>query len=192
MKRLGRSFYNTDALTLAPQLLNKIFVAGDVAGRIVEVEAYMGADDAASHAFRGQTPRNSVMFGPPGFLYVYFTYGMHYCCNVVTSEEGVASAVLIRALEPVRGLDIMRMRRLRAKSDRDLTNGPAKLCEALGIDRGNDGANLMTNDQRIAIFSDEISPPERPATGPRIGIKQAQDYPWRYWVEENLYVSRSR
>jgi DNA-3-methyladenine glycosylase len=187
---LSRKFYDTDALTLAPQLLNKVLVVGECAGRIVEVEAYMGADDPASHAFRGKTQRNAVMFGPPGFLYVYFTYGMHFCCNVVCGEEGIASAVLIRALEPLRGTEVMWTRRLRAKSDRDLTNGPAKLCEALGIKRDLDGADLVEKDRDVEILFDGMKPPADPAIGPRIGIKEGKDLPWRYWVKENSNISR--
>jgi DNA-3-methyladenine glycosylase len=190
MKRMQRAFFGTDAVTLAPLLLNKVLVNGDCAGRIVEVEAYTGADDPASHAFRGQTKRNTVMFGPPGHLYVYFTYGMHYCCNVVCNDQGTASAVLIRALEPLAGQDLMRNRRVRAKTERDLTNGPAKICEAFGIDRDLDGADLVKKTSGIGVFSDGMEPPVDPAIGPRIGIREGKDLPWRYWVKESSNISR--
>jgi DNA-3-methyladenine glycosylase len=188
--RLPRSFFDDDALTLAPQLLNKILVVGECVGRIVEIEAYTGADDPASHAFRGQTKRNRVMFGPPGHLYVYFTYGMHYCCNVVCADEGTASAVLIRAVEPLAGLGTMRTRRPRAKSDRDLTNGPAKICQAFAIDRDLDGADLVEKTSDVGVFSDGVEPPVDPAIGPRIGIREGKDLPWRYWVKESSNISR--
>src|ERR1044072_6298734 len=111
MNALERSFYKTDAITLAKKLLKKVLVCRGVNGRIVEVEAYMGSEDEASHAYRGPTKRNEVMFGPPGFFYVYFTYGMHFCCNVVAGRDGVAQAVLIRALAPLDGVEVMRVRR---------------------------------------------------------------------------------
>ncbi|MBX3283860.1 MAG: DNA-3-methyladenine glycosylase [Actinobacteria bacterium] len=181
-RRLGRAFYRRSPLEVAPDLLNKLLVAGDRAGRIVEVEAYCGADDPASHAFRGPTARNATMFGPPGHLYVYFTYGMHWCANAVTSAPGTAGAVLIRAFEPVRGQDAMAADRPTARRPIDVANGPAKLCQALGIDGSVDGADLVTADRLLAIVDDGTAPPVEPAVGPRVGISVATDRPWRYWV----------
>ncbi len=133
---------------VAPWLLNKLLVHGERVGRIVEVEAYHGVNDAASHAFRGLTARTAVMFGPPGFLYVYFTYGMHWCANVVCGPDGEAAAVLIRALEPVAGLEAMRLARPSARSVRDLCSGPAKLCQALGITGADNGTDLLDRSSR--------------------------------------------
>jgi DNA-3-methyladenine glycosylase len=149
---------------------------------------YLGADDAASHAFRGQTARNAVMFGPPGYLYVYFTYGMHWCANVVTATEGVAQAVLLRALAPLDGVAAMRAARPRIKLDRDLANGPAKLCYALGIDGSHNGTDLRVGEVRV--LDDGTPPPTEPAVGVRVGISQAADLPLRFWVPGDLHVSR--
>jgi DNA-3-methyladenine glycosylase len=156
-------------IEVAAQLLNLVLTSGETAGRIVEVEAYDGANDQASHAFRGQTARNTTMFGPPGLLYVYFTYGMHYCANVVCREEGVAGAVLIRALEPLVGLEMMRARRGREEPVNRICAGPAKLCQALGITRADDGTNLL-DDSRIRLLDDGTSPPKIAETRRRIGL----------------------
>ena len=177
--RVEREFYARDSPVVAPELLNKILVAGDCAGRIVEVEAYR-SDDPASHTFRGRTPRNETMWGPGGLLYVYFTYGMHFCANVTTSVEGDGQAVLLRAIVPVRGIDVMRSRRP-GRSDRILTDGPAKLCQALAIDRRQDGTDL-TADPEITIVDDGTPPPAVPLVTPRIGISVAVDVPWRWLV----------
>lgn len=187
---LDRAFYDTDPSSLAPQLLNKVFVRRGCAGRIVEVEAYDGSADPASHAFRGRTARNAVMFGPPGHLYVYFIYGMHYCCNVVCREEGVAGAVLIRALAPLDGIDEMRGRRDGSRrGDRALTSGPARLCQALAIDRDLNGADLVSGKEDVWIADDGVPPPSSPAIGSRIGIGAGLDYLWRFWVPGDLNVS---
>ena len=130
---LPRSFYERDSREVAPDLLNKILVGRGASGRIVEVEAYIGSIDPGSHAYRGKTQRNAVMFGPAGHLYVYFTYGMHWCSNAVCGPVGEAQAVLLRALAPIDGIEVMYERRLKAKKDTDLCSGPAKLCQALGI-----------------------------------------------------------
>ncbi len=189
-RRLRRSFYARDPLVVAPDLLNKVLVHGDRAGRIVEVEAYRGTDDPASHAFRGPTPRTEVMFGPPGFLYVYFTYGMHWCANAVTSSDGEAGAVLIRALAPIRGIEEMQAARPAARRLVDVANGPAKACQAMGIDGTHDGADLVGNDRKVTIVDDGMVPPDAPVTGPRIGISVAIEHPWRFRVAGDPHVSR--
>src|SRR5437879_11364025 len=141
MRTLPRSFYRRDPRVVAPELLNKVLRKGALVARIVEVEAYCGVEDPGSHAFRGPTRRNATMFGPPGGLYVYFTYGMHWCANAVCGDVDEGVAVLLRAAEPLRALDVMRRRRGPAAiRDRDLCSGPAKLCQALGLDRAYDGA----------------------------------------------------
>jgi DNA-3-methyladenine glycosylase len=179
-----------DPLEVAPQLLNTLLVHGDRIARIVEVEAYRGIEDPASHAYRGPTKRNAVMFGPPGRLYVYFTYGMHWCANVVCGPEGVAGAVLLRAAAPVAGLDAMWSARRAARTERDLCSGPAKLCQAMGLNRDQDGADLLIADRGVSLVTDGMSPPVRPGVGVRIGIRQAAEHPWRWWVPDDPNVSR--
>jgi DNA-3-methyladenine glycosylase len=192
LTRLPRRFFTADSRALAPLLLNKVLVHGDRAGRIVEVEAYAGAADPASHAFRGRTARNATMFGPPGHLYVYFTYGMHFCANVVCGPEGEASAVLLRGLTPLTGLDAMRdARGPAARTDRDLCNGPGKLCQALGIDRSFDGADLVTGDRGVQVIDDGTATPEVAGVSGRIGISVAGEVPWRFYVPGALGISRA-
>ena len=188
--RLSRAFYARSPLEVAPALLNKVLVAGDRGGRIVEVEAYLGEQDPASHAFRGPTPRTAVMFGPAGHLYVYFSYGMHWCANVVADAEGVAGAVLIRALEPVRAVEAMEAARPRARRPVDVANGPAKATEALGIDGSFDGLDLTVAEMGVTIVDDGFAPPVAPAVGPRVGITQALDKAWRFSVPGSKYRSR--
>lgn len=187
---LSRAFFARTSLTVAPQLLNKILAAADGrAGRIVEVEAYVGAIDPAAHTYRGKTPRNATMFGPPGHMYVYFTYGMHWCCNCVCGPEGDGSGVLIRALEPLGELEQMRAARPRAASDRDLCRGPARLTQAMGISGAQDGIDLVGAHDGFTIVSDGMAPPKDLAGGPRIGIRLGKDLPWRWRVPGNRYVS---
>ena len=189
---LRRDFYARSALEVAPDLLNKVLVAPDGrVGRIVEVEAYRGADDPGSHGFRGPTKRNATMFGPPGHLYVYFTYGMHWCANVVVETKGVAAAVLLRALTPIEGLDSMYAARgPAARTERDLCSGPAKLTQALGIDGALDGANLVSGDLGVTVVDDGRPPPPTPAVTARIGLTNGADVPWRFYIEGTADVSR--
>jgi DNA-3-methyladenine glycosylase len=192
---LDRSCYEGDSLEVAPNLLNKLLVVGELAARIVEVECYRGEEDPASHAYRGRTRRNATMFGPPGRLYVYFTYGMHWCANVVCAAEGVARAVLLRAAEPVAGTERMRRarstRRAGRVADTELLAGPARLCEALGIVGADDGADLVTGDRGIVVATDGTPPPKRPGRSGRVGIRQAAELPWRFFVEGSPSVSRA-
>ncbi len=187
-----RRFYDRGALEVAPQLLNKVLVRAGRAGRIVEVEAYRGSDDAASHAYRGPTRRNATMFGRPGGLYVYFTYGMHFCANVVCMPVGTAEAVLLRALAPVTGLEAMRAGRGGVTSDVALTNGPAKLCQAMGITGTDDGDDLVTGTGGLRIVDDGVPPPTVPARSTRVGIRLATELPWRFWVPGDPNVSKAR
>ena len=201
LQPVPRCFYDRDPKLVAPELLGKILIRRQgrklLAGRIVEVEAYLGEDDPASHAFRGATDRNRVMFGPPGFAYVYFTYGMHYCANVTCLEEGTAGAVLIRALEPLMGVEEMALNRdlnlsLETKHVRvlrALTSGPARLCEALDITRSrDDGKDLTSPKSDLSIASDHARYSEI-ACSPRVGITQAADWPLRFYVVGNPFVT---
>jgi len=187
-----RAFYTGDPVDLGPLLLNKLLVRGTRVGRIVEVEAYRGAEDPASHAFRGPTTRNAVMFGPPGRLYVYFTYGMHWCANIVCAPVGTGEAVLLRALAPLAGLPVMRRARPPGTTDRNLTSGPAKLCQAFGITGALDGADLVAGDRGLTVRDDGLAPPPVPGVSARIGISQATDRPWRWWVPDDPHVSPGR
>jgi DNA-3-methyladenine glycosylase len=176
-----------EVLEVAPRLLNAVLRNGAVAVRITEVEAYDGPNDPGSHSYNGMTARNTVMFGPPGRLYVYFTYGMHHCCNVVVGEEGRPSAVLLRAGEVVDGIDVARGRRGRS-SDRDLARGPARLCQALDIDLADNGVDLSVGPVTLELGE----PVGSVLTGPRVGLRQAADRPWRFWVEGEPSVSTYR
>ena len=197
-RKLGRSFYaRDDTLLVARELLGKRLVvpAADgarVSGLIVETEAYMGPEDKASHAFGGRrTARNETMYALGGAVYVYFIYGLHHQFNVVTGAAGVPHAVLVRALEPEEGVDVMRARR-GLEDVRRLTSGPGKLCQALGLDRGYSGEDLTRARAWIEDAGRRLGPGEI-ARGPRIGIDYAQEYaakPWRFWVKGNPFVSR--
>ena len=188
---LNRTWFERDAPIVAPELLNKLLVVTTngmrCAGRITETEAYTG-DDPASHTFNGETGRNRVMFGPAGHLYVYLSYGIHQCANVVTGEVGDGQAVLIRAVEPVEGIDVMRVRR--SRPDRELANGPGKLCQALGIEAAHDGVDLL--DSAVAVVDDGMQPPAEPVVGPRVGITKAADTLWRFRVPASSTRSARR
>lgn len=193
MTPLGRDFYRRDPRQVAPELLGCTIVHhgpdGVRAGRIVEVEAYCGAADPAAHTFRGRTARNATMFGPPGLLYVYFSYGVHWCANVVCGEEDEGVAVLLRALAPVEGLDAMYASRGRAaRRDRDLCSGPGKLTQALGIAGNHDGTDLVTS-ERLHVVDDGHRPDDVVQTT-RVGISVAEDEPWRWYVAGDPNVSR--
>ena len=177
MRRLTRTSLAGEAPDVAPFLLNKLLVHGECVGRIVEVEAYR-EDDPASHTFNGPTARNEVMFGPAGHLYVYFTYGMHHCANVVTGRAGHGAAVLLRAVDPIAGIELMRRRR---DGRAALADGPAKLCQAFGVDGSFNGADLLVGDG-VGLFDDGTPPPAEPVVGPRVGISKAVDVPWRFRV----------
>jgi DNA-3-methyladenine glycosylase len=193
---LPRAFYARDSRVVAPELLGKLLVhddaeTGRVAARLVEVEAYAGEDDPGSHGYRGPTPRNATMFGPPGRLYVYFTYGMHWCANVVCGGEGRASAVLLRAAAPVDGLDAMRTRR-GVRRDRDLCAGPARLAQALGRTGAYDGADLLRGP--IRLLDDGTAPPHEPGVSVRVGLGRGrgEEHPWRWYVPGDPNVSPGR
>jgi DNA-3-methyladenine glycosylase len=189
-RRLPRAFFARNALLLARALLGKVLVhetaEGVTAGRIVEVEAYRGPFDRAAHTFGGRrTPRNEVMWGPPGHAYVYFVYGMHHCVNVVAAAAGRPEAVLLRGLEPVTGLELMRARRGHRARDRELVRGPGNLCQAMAIDRRHNGCDLIAGPLHL------LDAPPVPASAvrrtPRIGVDYAGDHarlPWRLVVED--------
>lgn len=198
--RLPRAFFDRPVLEVAPDLLGCHVSHAGVTVRLTEVEAYDGERDPGSHAYRGLTPRTRVMFGPPGGLYVYFSYGMHYCCNLVCGEEGRASAVLLRAGEVVEGLDLARSRRGRAP-DRGLARGPACLAQALALGRDENGLDVIADGSPMRVLnplpsdgSDDGAP--RIATGPRVGVSGAGGdgtaYPWRFWLEGERTVSAYR
>jgi DNA-3-methyladenine glycosylase len=185
---LNRDFYARPAVEVARDCLGKILVHGKTAGRIVETEAYLGVDDRAAHAWRGITDRTRVIFGPPGHAYVYFIYGMYECLNFVAEPEGQAGCVLIRALEPVSGIAAMRRRRPAAKRVEELASGPGKLTLALGITRKQNGADLTKSALQVRGLRDE--PPVEITTTPRIGITHCADWPLRFLITGNRFVSR--
>jgi DNA-3-methyladenine glycosylase len=185
---VGRAFYERPVLDVARGLLGAVVVHAQVAVRLSEVEAYAGDIDPASHAFRGRTPRNAVMFGPAGHAYVYFTYGMHFCMNLVCGSDGHASAVLLRAGEVVDGLDVARARRPGVR-DRDLARGPARLTLALGIDREHNGIDVTRRGAPLRVLRGEPVPDDVVRRGPRVGVNAAPDLPWRLWVDGDATVS---
>lgn len=184
------------ATEVAPLLLGAVLHGRGVSIRLTEVEAYLGETDPGSHASRGQTPRTAVMFGPPGRLYAYFTYGMHVCANVVVGEEGTATAVLLRAGEVIDGIHTARERRTTSRRDADLASGPARLCVALGITLADNGTDLMITADVDGPIRLELGhsplPPASIRTGPRTGVSGdggSDAYPWRFWIDANPTVS---
>jgi len=210
---ISREFFARPSVEVAPDLLGRVLehetADGVVAVELTEVEAYAGRSDPASHAYRGKTQRNAVMFGPPGHAYVYFTYGMHFCVNMVClGEEGSASAVLLRAGAIIEGEDLARARRTRGTArvaSRDLARGPARLCQALDIDLRLDGADVCAAESPLQVRAGAGNPvssgalpargddppgtPRKIATGPRVGVSSAADIPWRFWVDGDPTVS---
>jgi DNA-3-methyladenine glycosylase len=208
---LPREFFDGPAPEVAPRLLGCVLrrdsPEGPVAAVITEVEAYSGLTDPASHAYRGLTARNEVMFGPPGHAYVYFTYGMHFCVNLVCEPAGAVSAILLRAGRVVEGADLAAARRwpppdgeagpgsgARRHPERDLARGPARLCQALGIDKALNGADAVDPQSplRVSAGPDGPVPATKVCAGPRIGISQAVDVPWRFWLDGDDHVSQYR
>ena len=199
MPRLDRNFYSRATAEVARDLLGRTLVrqskAGRIAGRIVETEAYSGFGDEASHGYRGKTERNTVMFGPPGFSYVYFIYGNYWMMNVVARPDGVdyPGAVLIRALEPLEGLELMASHRS-GRPQRDWTNGPGKLTLALNIDAQHNGIDLTTPDSPLFLETGQPVRSAEVATGPRVGLGRRVSEPWlskpwRFWVAHSDFVS---
>ncbi len=193
LKKLELDFYLQPTLKVAKELLGKIIVRRlnnqILAGKIVETEAYIGENDPASHAFGGMTQRNKIMYLLGGHIYVYFTYGMHYCFNVVTEDEGFPSAVLIRAVEPIEGIELMKKFR-RTDKIQDLTNGPAKFCQAFGIDKSLNGASLLEDKIFIAESTNNVK--FKIGRSPRIGVKSGLDKKWRFFIEGNPFVSKAK
>jgi DNA-3-methyladenine glycosylase len=201
---MPREFLARPSVPVAPELLGCVLEhqteAGLVAVELTEVEAYAGASDPASHAYRGKTARNAVMFGPPGHAYVYFTYGMHFCVNLVCLGNGSASAVLLRAGRIIEGEELARARRTRVTAMvpfRDLARGPARLCQALDIDRSLDGADVCAPDSPLRMRWPDAGTTARSAdrkilSGPRVGISAAAEVPWRFWIEGEPTVSAYR
>jgi DNA-3-methyladenine glycosylase len=189
---LAREFFGRPALEVAPDLLGCVLRhetdAGVVAVLITEVEAYAGAADPASHAFRGQTARNAVMFGDPGHAYVYFTYGMHYCVNLVCLPAGTANAVLLRAGRVAEGTALAASRRPAGAPPRDLARGPARLCQAMGIDRALDGADVCADGSPLRVLG-RAGPVAGISQGPRVGVSRGAEEPWRFWITGDPTVS---
>ena len=196
---ISRPWLSRPALQVAPGLLGALLAHdssdGTVVVRLTEVEAYEGTADPGSHAFRGPTPRTRVMFGPAGHLYVYFSYGMHWCTNVVCGPDGTASAVLLRAGEVVAGHALARQRRPAARVDRDLARGPARLAGALGIAKGQHGTDIC-GDGPVRLLAGPPVPPERVKCGPRVGVSgtggDGESHPWRFWLDGEATVSTYR
>jgi DNA-3-methyladenine glycosylase len=185
---LPRDFYDRPVLEVARDLLGAVVSHAGVAIRLSEVEAYDGALDPASHAYRGPTPRNDVMFGPPGHVYVYFTYGMHFCMNLVCGPPGRASAVLLRAGEVVDGLETAQARRPGARP-RDLARGPARLTLTLAVDRGAGGSDVTNPTGPLQVRAGTPVPEDAVCRGPRVGVSTGAEVPWRFWIDGDPTVS---
>lgn len=185
-----------DPLDLAPKLLGRVLESrgehGVVRVRLAEVEAYRGLDDPASHCYRGRTPRNEVMWGPAGHLYVYFVYGMHFCANIVGLTDGEPGAVLLRAGEIVAGRELARARRPTARGGGAVAKGPAILTSVLGVDRTHNGIDLTDVDSPVRLLDGTPVPAEDIRTGPRVGVAAAMDVPWRFWIDGSPAVSTYR
>ncbi|MEK7263500.1 MAG: DNA-3-methyladenine glycosylase [Bacteroidota bacterium] len=199
-QKLPRKFYLQPTLQVAKQLLNKLLVRkfdnNFLIGKIVETEAYL-PDDSASHSFKGKTERNSAMFEEGGHLYVYFTYGMHYCCNIVTERKGRGCAVLLRGVEPISGIDVMKKNRVRKNLEidiRELTNGPAKICQSFSISKQENGADLLGNEIFIAenLHNKSNVIRNKYAVSPRIGLRSGfgDTKKWRFFLTDNIFVSK--
>jgi DNA-3-methyladenine glycosylase len=191
-RQLTRAELAVDPIDAAKLLLGCVLEAGAVRVRIVEVEAYRGTDDPASHCYRGRTPRNDVMWGPAGHLYVYFVYGMHFCANVVSLTDGLAGAVLLRAGEVISGVEVARSRRPASRSDHELAKGPARLTSVLGLTRDDNGVDLTDPASPVRLLAGEPVPPSSIHAGPRVGVAVAMDVPWRFWLDGSPAVSAYR
>ncbi|MEU1127885.1 DNA-3-methyladenine glycosylase [Streptomyces sp. NPDC005899] len=194
---LTRDFFDRSVLDVAPDLLGRTLVRttdeGPIELRLTEVEAYAGDIDPGSHAFRGRTARNSVMFGPPGHSYVYFTYGMWHCLNLVCGPEGKASGVLLRAGEIQVGADLARARRFSARNDRELAKGPARLATALDVDRALNGVDVLDGQGPLSVLRGTPPPPGQVRSGPRTGVGgDGSHQPWRFWIDGDPTVSPYR
>lgn len=197
--KLKKDFYNRNVLIVAKELLGKVFVFFDkernikLAGKIVETEAYDGKIDQAAHTFNGKTDRNKIMFEEGGYLYVYFTYGIHHCANIVTGIKDHGTAVLIRAMEPMSGLEFFAEKRfgkkeINLKEKINLLNGPAKICQAFGIDKTQNGTELLSDE--IFLLDYSKIPKKEIISTTRIGIKKSVELPWRFYIKDNPYVSK--
>jgi DNA-3-methyladenine glycosylase len=196
VRQIVRDELAVDPLDAAGPLLGCVLESstsdGLVRVRLTEVEAYRGADDPASHCYRGRTARNAVMFGPAGFLYVYFVYGMHFCANVVCLTDGEPGALLVRAGEVSEGVELARRRRPASRGDADLARGPARLTAALGIGREHDGVDLTDPGSPIRLLAGEPVAAGDIESGPRVGVAAAKDEPWRFWIKDSPSVSTYR